>query len=676
MSMVLKYLRASALAILVVILLLATKAVCDLTLPFYTSAIVNVGIQQGGIESPVPIAMRQSTMESLLSVLDEEDAALLLSAYSLDMTSYGQTAYVLTGDAAPLEPLFSKAFSAGTDQVPESIMRQMAFAKVRLEYEALGIDTGSLQMSYIATTGWKMIGISFLSALCAIMVAFLSARIAASLAKRLRHDLFEHVISFSQKEMNSFSTASLITRTTNDIQHIQMSLVMILRVVVFAPIMAIGALFRVVNTNSSMTWIIGVAVLAMLAVVTMMFLAIMPSFKRMQQLVDRVNQVVRETLSGLQVIRAFNTQEHEKKRFDRANRDLRNTALFINRSMSAMMPLMMLVMNLTTVFIVYKGASHIDAGNMQVGDILAFIQYTMQIIMSFLMISMLSIILPRASVSVQRVKEVLETPVSIKTPSQQKPFSFASRGKIEFRDVGFAYPGASAETLSDINCTIEAGSTTAIIGSTGSGKSTLLNLIPRFYDVTRGELLVDGVDVREADLSSLRKKIGYVPQQGILFSGTVSSNIAYGNEKLDEAEMRRVASIAQAHSFITEMPDAYNSLIAQGGHNVSGGQRQRLSIARALAIHPDILLFDDSFSALDYRTESIVRKRLHDELKGTTVLIVAQRISSILHADRILVLDEGRLVGSGTHKQLLASCSVYQQIAYSQLSPEEIARNE
>lgn len=681
MSLVLKYLRSSSLQVILVVLLLVVKVICDLTLPQYTSSIVNVGIQQGGIESPVPIAMRFETMDALLAVNDEEGAAILLESYHPDTTTYAVPAYVLVGDAMAVEPVITASFGrlgmeAGDQELPESIIRQAAIAAVRSEYEALGIDTADMQMGFIGNTGLKMIGISALSAIASILVSFLAARVAALLGKRLRSDIFTHVVSFSQAEMDKFSTASLVTRSTNDVQQIQQSLVMILRVVILAPLMAMGGLFRVLQTNASMTWTIGVAILAISTVVITLFLLVMPRFKQLQTYVDRVNQVVRETLNGIPVIRAFTTQAHERKRFDNANRDLTRTSLFVNRVMSAMMPLMMLIMNLTTILIVWKGGQNIDAGGMQVGDMMAFIQYAMQIIMSFLMISMLTIMLPRAAVSAGRLKEILDTPITIASPPDPVGFDGSVRGKVEFKQVGFAYPGAQHEVIEDISFTAEPGTMTAIIGSTGSGKSTIINLIPRFHDVSRGQVLIDGVDVRQTDPAELRKRIGYVPQRGMLLSGTIATNIAYGDPSLDKQEIARAASIAQANTFIAEKPDGYDSAIAQGGVNVSGGQRQRISIARAIAMKPEILLLDDSFSALDYRTENSLRTRLREELAGTTVIVVTQRISGILRADRILVIDEGKLVGSGTHRELMETCSVYQQIAQSQLSKQEIERNE
>ncbi|WP_422479984.1 ABC transporter ATP-binding protein [Pleomorphochaeta sp. DL1XJH-081] len=681
MSMVLKYLRKSYGSIILVVLLLFVKVIADLTLPQYTSNIVNIGIQQGGIVSTVPQVISSTLMERVIELGNADEKELILQSYTMSETEYLVPAYVLKGDEADLRLVFSPILATigmGSDahQAPLSIMEQAAIATIRADHERLGIDIGSIQNRYIGKTGLAMIGISAMGVIASIMVAFFASKVAALLGKNLREDVFYKVVSFSQDEMDSFSTASLVTRSTNDIQQIQQSFVMILRVVIFAPLMAIGGILRVLGTNSSMSWTIGVAVLAIFTVVITMFALAMPRFKRLQELVDTVNRVVRETLTGLQVIRAFNTQAHEQKRFEKANKNLTATTLFVNRAMSAMMPLMMLIMNLTTVLIVWRGGIHIQEGTMQVGDMMAFIQYAMLIIMSFLMITMLTIMLPRASVSATRIKAVLETPLSVLESVDVIPFIEPVEGTIRFVDVGFTYHGATSEAVSSISFEAKPGTTTAIIGSTGSGKSTLLNLIPRFHDVTNGSIEIDGVDIRKRSLHDLRKHIGYVPQQGRLFSGTIASNISFGDETLSDDQITNSAKIAQAHQFIIEKPEGYNSAISQGGTNVSGGQRQRLAIARAIAGKPKILLFDDSFSALDFRTENRVRKQLSQELADSTIIVVAQRISSIMHADTILVLDEGRLVGKGTHRQLMMDCPIYRQIAQSQLSPEEIENHE
>ena len=557
-------------------------------------------------------------------------------------------------------------------EMPDSILEQSAVVFVKQEYQAVGIDTDKLQNNYVLLTGAKMLGLALLSMLLTVLVGFIASRVAASLGKELRGRVFRKVVSFSHAELDRFSTASLITRSTNDIQQIQMLFVMLLRIVFYAPIIGIGGVIKVLNTNTSMAWIIVVAVMAVLTLVIVLFAVAMPRFKIMQKLVDKVNLVTREILTGLPVIRAFSTQKHEEERFDKANKDLTRTNLFVNRVMTTMMPMMMLIMNGITVLIMWNGAHGVDAGSMQVGDLMAFMQYTMQIVMAFLMISMFSIMLPRASVSAGRIEEVLQTEPVIRDPEQTVSFDDAKRGLVEFKNVSFRYPGAEENVLENISFTAKPGETTAFIGSTGSGKSTLINLIPRFYDITEGELLVDGADVRRVSQHDLRAKIGYVPQKGVLFSGTIASNLRYGNNDASQEELDKAAQIAQAADFIGEKPDGFDSEISQGGTNVSGGQKQRLSIARAIAIHPEIYIFDDSFSALDYKTDVALRKALKEETAGSTVLIVAQRISTILHAEQIIVLDEGKIVGKGTHKELLKTCEVYQQIAMSQLSKEEL----
>ena len=557
-------------------------------------------------------------------------------------------------------------------EMPDSILAQSAVVFVKQEYQAVGIDTDKLQNNYVLLTGAKMLGLALLSMLLTVLVGFIASRVAASLGKELRGRVFRKVVSFSHAELDRFSTASLITRSTNDIQQIQMLFVMLLRIVFYAPIIGIGGVIKVLNTNTSMAWIIAVAVMAVLTLVIVLFAVAMPRFKIMQKLVDKVNLVTREILTGLPVIRAFSTQKHEEERFDKANKDLTRTNLFVNRVMTTMMPMMMLIMNGITVLIMWNGAHGVDAGSMQVGDLMAFMQYTMQIVMAFLMISMFSIMLPRASVSAGRIEEVLQTEPVIRDPEQTVSFDDAKRGLVEFKIVSFRFPGAEENVLLNISFTAKPGETTAFIGSTGSGKSTLINLIPRFYDITEGELLVDGADVRRVSQHDLRAKIGYVPQKGVLFSGTIASNLRYGNNDASQEELDKAAQIAQAADFIGEKPDGFDSEISQGGTNVSGGQKQRLSIARAIAIHPEIYIFDDSFSALDYKTDVALRKALKEETAGSTVLIVAQRISTILHAEQIIVLDEGKIVGKGTHKELLKTCEVYQQIAMSQLSKEEL----
>ena len=556
--------------------------------------------------------------------------------------------------------------------LPDPMISQGAVSFVKNEYNKIGIDTDNMQITYILNTGAKMIGITVLSMLAAITVGFLASKVGASLGRALRSKTFEKVMTFSSKEMTEFSTASLITRSTNDIQQIQQMTVMMLRMVFFAPFMALGGIYKVLNTNTSMTWIIGVAVLGIVIIVGILFTTVMPRFKLLQSLVDKLNLVTREILTGLPVIRAFSTERFEENRFDGVNKDLTKVNMFVNRMMSCMMPAMMLVMNIISVLIVWVGAKNIDTGSMQVGDMMAFIQYTMQIVMSFLMISMISVMIPRAAVSANRINEVLDKDIVIKEDENPKSFDNNKKGLVEFNNVSFKYPDADEDILHDINFTAEPGKTTAFIGSTGSGKSTLINLIPRFYDVTEGEIKVNGINIKNVSLNDLRQKIGYVPQKGVLFSGTIDSNLRYGKKDATKEDIIKAAKIAQSIDFINDKEDKFDSEIAQGGANVSGGQKQRLSIARAIAKEPEIFIFDDSFSALDFKTDAKLRKALKTETKESTVLIVAQRISTILDADKIVVLDEGKVVGIGTHKELLKNCEIYKEIALSQLSKEEL----
>lgn len=717
MRKIASYLRRFFLPVLGIVALLVIQAVCDLSLPDYTSKIVNVGIQQGGIENPAPEQIRQSEMEKLLLLVPEESRDAVLEKYTLntekDPAVYEQKrlsgkeqedlngilekpiflVYMLEsgqvegmpGEITPEILQGMEAQGISLDQVMDeldqklgemegSILTQSDILYVQQEYEALGVDVGAIQIQYIVITGLKMLGLALAAMLATIIVTLLASRTAAGVAKNLRNDVFQKVVSFSNQEFEKFSTASLITRSTNDIQQIQMLLVLLLRIVFYAPIVAVGGCIMALQKNSSMFWVIGVAMVAVLSLVVVLFSITMPRFKLMQKLVDKLNLVSREILSGLWVIRAFGTQKYEEKRFDGVNRDLTKTNLFVNRVMTCMMPAMMLTMNAVTVLIVWVGADKINAGGMQVGDLMAFIQYTMQIVMSFLMISMMSIMLPRATVSANRIQEVLETEVEIADPARPEDFVPSKTGEVEFQDVSFRYPGADEDVLENITFTAKKGETTAFIGSTGSGKSTLVNLIPRFYDATKGRILVNGRDVREVTQHELRARIGYVPQKGVLFSGTIESNLKYGGDSISDRDMEQAAQIAQATEFIGAKPDGYQSEISQGGGNVSGGQKQRLSIARAIAKHPEIYIFDDSFSALDYKTDVALRKELKEKTAGATVLIVAQRISTILHAEQIIVLDEGKIVGKGTHEELLQSCEVYQQIALSQLSKEELGK--
>ena len=580
--------------------------------------------------------------------------------------------------------------------MPESMIMQSSIIYIKAEYEAIGVDTSSLQNNYIFKIGLLMIGVALISMLATVLVGFLSAKVAAGLGKILREKVFKKVTAFSNSEFDSFSTASLITRSTNDIQQVQMLMVMLLRMVFYAPILGIGGIIKALSTNTSMGWIIAVGVLAILTLVIVSFSIALPKFKSVQKLVDKVNLVIRESLVGMLVIRAFNTEKFQEGKFDKTNRDLTNTNLFISRLMALMMPLMMFIMNGLILLIIWVGAHQVDLGTIQVGDMMAFMQYTMQIMMSFFMISMVSIMLPRASVSAQRITEVIDRGIVIKDPDNPKSFNTdnynmrysrtlqnhsdngykkenSAKGLVQFKNVCFKYPGAEECVISDVNFTANPGETTAIIGSTGSGKSTIINLIPRFYDVTQGEILIDNINIKEVKQKDLRERIGYVPQKGVLFSGTIESNIKYGEHEVSDDDMIKAAKIAQAEDFIETKEEKYNSLIAQGGTNVSGGQKQRLSIARALAKKPEIFIFDDSFSALDFKTDVALRKALREEINESTVIIVAQRISTIMNAEKILVIDEGKIVGEGTHKELLNTCEVYKEIALSQLSKEELA---
>lgn len=703
--------------VVMIIVLLFVQAYCDLSLPDYTSKIVNVGIQQKGIEDGVPDTIRKESMEHLLLFLDEEEKAEVEDAYTLKDDVYKRNdvtkeerdelnsilaipmmaagsledeekaAEIKTQMGLPeesdlwqvLEQLPQEQLDAMKDsltekikEMPESIVTQAAVQFVQTEYEAQGIDVDAMQIQYLMTSGLKMLAMALVIMLAAVSVTFLSSRVAAFLGRNLRNGVYRKVISFSGEELNHFSTASLITRSTNDIQQVQLVFAMIFRIVLYAPILGVGGVLKVLQTDVSMTWILGVAVVAILILVGFLFAVAMPKFKILQYRIDELNLVSREILTGLSVIRAFSREKHEEERFEEVNERLTKTNLFVNRCMTFMMPAMMLIMNGITVLIIYNGSHAVDNGTMQVGNMMAFMQYAMQIIMSFLMITMMSIMLPRASVSAKRINEIMETKVSIESPETAKIPENNKKGEVRFEHVGFAYPGAEEETLSDINFTAQKGETVAFIGSTGSGKSTLVNLIPRFFDVTSGKILVDGVNIREMGLHDLRERIGYVPQKGVLFSGTIDSNIRYGKEDATKEEVNRAAEIAQAQEFIGQKEKGMESEIAQGGTNVSGGQKQRLSIARAIAKNPEIYIFDDSFSALDYKTDVVLRRALKKETKDATTLIVAQRISTILHADKILVLDEGKIVGEGTHKELLKTCEVYQQIAMSQLSKEEL----
>lgn len=714
-----KFLKKSGGYVVCIILLLFLQAYCDLSLPDYTSRIVNVGIQQQGIEDSVPDKISESSMQHLLLFMDESDQKKVETSYNKEGDVYErediskeereelneifapvmlvvqqlssdneQTQMIksqmeLPADADLLqvigqlpqetrEQMAAKIYEQ-VSQMPESIVTQTAVTYVRGEYERIGEDVDQIQMSYILSSGIQMIGLAFVIMLAAVSVTFLSARVAAALGHDLRNAVYHKVVGFSSAEYQKFSTASLITRSTNDIQQIQLMTAMIFRIALYAPILGVGGVLKVLGTDVSMSWIIALAVAMILLVIGLLFSIAMPKFTKLQYLIDRLNLVTREILTGIPVIRAFSRENFEEERFEEANRRLTRTNLFVNRCMTFMMPTMMLIMNGISVMIVFFGSKAVDAGTMQVGDMMAFIQYAMQIIMAFLMICMLSIMLPRANVSAKRVNEVLETEGTVLDPEDPKHSDASLRGKVEFDHVSFSYPGSTERILRDITFTAERGQTVAFIGSTGSGKSSLVNLIPRFYDVTEGSVRVDGVDVRQMTQKELRDKLGYVPQKGVLFSGTIASNIRYGCPQASMEEVKEAAQIAQAAEFIDQKSSGYESPIAQGGTNVSGGQKQRLSIARAIAKKPEIFIFDDSFSALDYKTDVVLRRELKKATKDATTLIVAQRISTILHADKIIVLDLGKIVGMGTHEELLKSCEIYRQIAMSQLSEEELA---
>ena len=719
MIKLMKYLKKSAGYVALIIALLFLQAYCDLSLPDYTSKIVNIGIQQKGIEDGVPEKIRKTSMDGLELFMSQEDISQLETAYTEDGELYvlkdidkdtraslneilGKPMLMLGGltmeNEASGEMLARMGIPEGADPVeavaqmpedaraqmtesmgekfrdmPDSMITQAAVSYVQAEYEALGEDIDELQMKYIGEAGLKMILMALLIMAASISVVFLSAKVAASLGHDIRGDIYRKVIGFSSNEYNKFSTASLITRSTNDVQQVQMTMAMMFRIVLYAPIIGIGGVLRVLETDSSMTWILGVGVVLILVIIGLLFSIAMPRFTKLQTLIDRLNLVTREILTGIPVIRAFSREKHEEDRFEDANKVLTKTNLFVNRCMTFMMPSMMLIMNGISVLIVYNGSYAVDAGNMQVGDMMAFIQYAMQIIMAFLMITAMSIMLPRANVAAMRIVEILETENSLKEPEAPVHPSEEIKGTVEFDHVSFAYPDAGENVLTDISFKAEKGQTLAVIGSTGSGKSSLINLIPRFYDVIQGCVKVDGVDVRSMSQKELRDRLGYVPQKGVLFSGTIDSNIRYGKTDISEEQVKKAAMVAQAQDFIEEKPHGYESPVAQGGTNVSGGQKQRLSIARAVAKDPEIFIFDDSFSALDFKTDKALRKALKEHTKNATTIIVAQRISTILNADQILVLDDGKMAGLGTHRELMKNCEVYRQIAMSQLSEEELA---
>ncbi len=733
MIKLLKYLKGYIGVILIAVVMLFLQAYCELSLPSYTSNIVNVGIQQYGIDTSIPMYLSKEAVDNLSLFMEEKDVDSMLSYYTLKNSSDikdvnidgDKELYVfdstdreavdklseIMSDPMLIVTAFSSEDSKEkitsmmqlpedtdilmmmksldyttrmgiADQVtslmeeaPDTIKDQMNIVYIKGEYTSIGMDLNKIQSNYIKDIGLKMIGLAALGMIAATIVVVLSSRIAAAFSKGIREDVFRKVISFSNAEFDKFSTASLITRSTNDIQQVQMLMMMVFRIVLYAPIMGIGGVVKVLNTNSNMTWIIGLAVGILLMVILCLFQLVMPKFKKLQSMIDNLNLVMREILTGLSVIRAFSTSKHEEERFDEANQRFMKTNLFVNRAMAFMMPIMMFIMNGVAVLIVYKGAYGIDEGSMQVGDMMAFIQYAMQVIMSFLMISMVSIMIPRAAVSGDRINEILQTESSVNDPEVSKANESNNKGEIIFNKVSFKYQDASEDVLSDISFTAGKGKITAIIGSTGSGKSTLVNLIPRFFDVTEGNITINGVDIRDMSQEELRKTIGYVPQKSVLFSGDIDSNIRFGNEDASNEEVEEAAFIAQAIEFINEKPDKFETSISQGGSNVSGGQKQRLSIARAIARHPEVYIFDDSFSALDFKTDVALRKELGKVTKESIVFIVAQRISTILHADQIIVLDDGIVAGIGNHSQLMRDCEVYQQIAASQLSEAELASN-
>ena len=749
MFKVLLKLRKAWKSVLIVMILLVVQAMGELALPDYTSRIVNVGIQQGGVESCAPEAIREEELQNILLATDEDDFILdkytLLSKDDLSESDYNkyvkeypalekENIYILKKiskeDKEKLEDVIAKplvmmyviqdetksesmrqyvisvlpvevqsAFQNASlidiiKAMPEEQSKQMidnfgkqiedtvggmlsqsAIKAVRTEYTAIGMDTDKIQSSYIWKAGFQMLGVAFLIMITGVTVMYFSSGMACKLAKYLREEVFEKVLKYSNKEFREFSTASLITRSTNDIQQIQGMIQMLFRTVVFAPIMGIGGLIRVITKSStSMIWIIGFAILCILTIVLILFIVAMPKFKKLQVLIDKINLVAREILTGLPVIRAFNKEKSEEERFDKANLDLTKVNIFVNRVMSFMMPLLMFLMNGISLMIVWFGSKNIDSGVMQVGDMMAIIQYTMQIVMAFLMVSMISIMLPRAAVSANRINEILDQDLSIKDKDETKKFESDKKGLVEFKNVSFRYPDADMEILTDINFTAEPGKTTAIIGSTGSGKSTIVNLIPRFYDVTGGELCVDGVNIKDVSQKDLRDIIGYVPQKGVLFSGTIESNIKFADENMSDERMIKAAEIAQATDFISKKEKGFDEPIGEGGSNVSGGQKQRLSIARALVRKPEIYIFDDSFSALDYKTDCVLREELAKVTKDKTVIIVAQRINTVLNADQIITLEDGKIVGKGTHEELMENCETYRQIALSQLSEEELKR--
>ena len=727
---IIKLFKNHILALITAVVLIIITCNADLMLPAYMSEIVDVGIQQGGIKSPVPDTIRRDSLDDLEMFMSEKDASIVEAAYSspneqgictyqgteADREDDGAVAQAMIlpetvalalaqgVDASHLDNTGSgqgslsmddvrAAFATGMlsrDQLVEgaqamadsmgemggSIVTQRAIGYVQQEYEAQGISLADVQNSYLAGMTAKMFGLCAISLVATILTGAVASHTACTIARDLRRKTFHKVMSFSAAEVGKFSQASLITRCTNDIQQIQMASTLLIRMVLMAPIMGTVALVRVFATKTGLEWTIGVAVIAVSAVVGVLMGLTMPRFKKMQQYIDRVNLVAREILDGLMPIRAFGRQEHELKRFDKASTDLMDTQLFTNRAMSFMMPLMMLVMNCIMVLIVWTGSHGVSDGIMQVGDMMAFMSYTMQIVMSFMILTMVSVMMPRAEVACERVEEVLATESSIREPASPKTPAEGVRGELEFCDVAFQYPDAGEDVVSGVSFKVSAGEMLGIIGSTGSGKTSIVQLIPRLYDATRGAVLLDGVDVREMSLGDVRRRVGYIPQQGFLFSGTVESNLKFAGDGVTDEDMRRAADIAQASEFIQEREGGFASDVSQSGSNVSGGQRQRLSIARALAKNPEVIVFDDSFSALDYKTDAKLREALAQNEQDAAIVVVAQRIATIMHATQIVVLDEGAVVGKGTHEELLRSCPAYLEIAQSQLSAEELGLTE
>ena len=688
---VFKPLKKMILYLILAILLLVIQAICELNLPSYTSNIINIGIGNKGIESTFPTVLREQEMSKILVNVNEEDEKKILNNYNLiSLSSISKKEYLVYKNKYPIidneniylynnkenisnvmgDAIFN--YLNQDKKIDMSLKNASILNYIENEYKIVGVDTAKIQSNYIFKTGLIMVLITLLCMVASIGVSYLSSRIASKYAKELRSNVFSKILTFSTVDMKKFGTSSLITRTTNDINRVQMLIIMFLRIVVYAPIMGVGAILKVLNSNASLTWIIGLGIVCIVSLMlTLLFIAL-PKFEVVQKLIDKLNLTTREIVTGIPVIRAFSNQRYEEKRFDKVNRDLEKTNLFVERLMSLINPMISLVMNGVTLLILWEGAKKIDIGVINFGDVFALIQYAMQIIASFIMLSMVSIMIPRAMVSIKRISEILNYNVSIKDGEDAKDIKEVE-GLIEFKNVSFKYPNAKEEVLSNINFTAEVGKTTAIIGSTGSGKSTLVNLLPRLYDVTSGEIKLDGVDIKNIKLHDLRNNIGYIAQKGVLFSGTIKSKIKYGNSSISDKQMIFASNVALADEFINSKEGGYNYKIAQGGTNVSGGQKQRLSIARAIAKKPKVYIFDDSFSALDFKTDAKLRKNIKEKLGNVTTLIVAQRISTIMHADKIVVLENGKVVGIGTHKELMKKCKVYKEIATSQLSKEELA---